>query len=181
MIWGENPLFSETSISWPLGHSLFWGVCVAYDISNIPAEPFAHQFDSLHLCRCCESRDLDNASEPNTAFLCDAGSRFRFRGRTPGSQARKLQDSGGKRLKALVYIVLSNRIRTSHQVLKLLKTVWRTSEIGNRYYRYFTPRDTGCDALDTGSTSRGPHPDVTRFQASKHLLGCPGREVRINA
>ena len=25
---------------------------------------------------------------PNTAFLCDAGSRFRFRGRTPGSQAR---------------------------------------------------------------------------------------------
>ena len=25
---------------------------------------------------------------PNAAFLCDAGSRFRFRGRTPGSQAR---------------------------------------------------------------------------------------------
>ena len=41
---------------------------------------YAHQFDSLHLCRCCESRDLDKASEPNTA-----GSRFRF----PRQDARK--------------------------------------------------------------------------------------------
>ena len=110
--------------------------------------------------------------------------RPRFRGRTPRSQARKLQDSGGKTPQSpgpYICAIQQNQdqppgAQTAQNCLKD-----KLFEIGNRYYRYFTPRDTACDALDTGSTSCGPHPVVTRFQASKHLLGCPGREVRINA
>ena len=82
---------------------------------------------------------------PNTAFLCDAGSRFRFRGRTPGSQART---AGGAHPMAFNRISLKVFLQHFNPVFRILgaevilrdkgrirglttaATVWATASFG---------------------------------------------------